>query len=157
MGALASERGFITTVSAPSVTSRMSESLKSTSAPRFSAFILAVSRAFFDASKPTTMPASRNQDPMDSMPVPHPRSTTFNPAMSPLRWASNRTSAAMIAGVMYCSRATSGSSNVRTDWRVISSSLFLIGAPYDGIVHTLDASVRAIHIVAVVSEEPCPE
>ncbi len=45
----------------------------------------------------------------------------------------------MIAGVMYCSRATSGSSNVRTDWRVISSSLFLIGAPYDGIVHTIGA------------------
>lgn len=49
--------GFMTMVSAPSSTSLMSDNSKSTSAPRRSAFALAVSRAFCDASYPTTMPA----------------------------------------------------------------------------------------------------
>lgn len=63
---------------------------------------------------------------MESIPVPHPRSTTFSPSMSPRRYASNSRSAAIGAGVMYCSRATSGSANVCTRCSAISSSLFRI-------------------------------
>src|SRR5439155_3078461 len=84
----------------------------------------------------------RSFAPIPRIPVPQPRSTTFFPAMSPCAYANQRTSAAMLAGVEYCSRSAEGFGWPCTFWRRISSCCFFTARRRGGGPKRLRCHVR---------------
>src|SRR3972149_2877710 len=92
------------------------------STPNAFAFAIATPSAASSRSSAMTSAAPRSFAPIAKIPVPHPASSTFFPAMSPFPCAKYRTSAAMSAGVWYCSSVGFGLGCGRTFCRRISSS-----------------------------------
>lgn len=89
-------------------------------------FARAVESGAGSMSTPSTVAGPRSAAPSASMPVPHPRSTTVPPAMSPLRSARWTRCAATEGGVRYCSSDASGSSNPTTTPSCWASSRFVL-------------------------------
>src|SRR5213594_3380160 len=120
------------TVSKRSPTDRTSARRHSTSTCARSPFRRAVSIAVRSESKPNTRPAPRSLAAIASTPFPHPRSAADRPWTSPLAEARYATSAAMPAGVGYCSVTAAGWGSGSRDSRIFSSRTFFVASPRRG-------------------------
>jgi hypothetical protein len=80
-------------------------------------------------SIPTARAAPRRLAAIARIPFPHPRSTTARPAISPFAVARYATSAAIPAGVGYCSADAAGFGIGSRDCRIRSSWDFFVRSP----------------------------
>src|SRR3989442_15853477 len=101
----------------------------STSPRARSPFRRAISTAVRSESKPIPRPAPRSFAAIATTPFPHPRSAAERPSTSPRAEARYATSAAMPAGVGYCSVTAAGWGSGSRDSRIFSSRTFFVASP----------------------------
>src|SRR2546428_29676 len=131
------------TVSKGSRTDRTWSGRHSTSTRARSAFRGATSMAAESESTPTVRSAPRSLAAIARTPFPQPRSTTVRPAISPFAVARYATSAAIPAGVGYCSAGATGFGRGSRDCRIRSSWDFFVRSPLGRVLLPLFPRYRS--------------